>query len=371
MVLRRYGAPLVSLVAVAALIAACSSSGNSSAGGTQSGAATSAKCPIKVAAVGALTGVSAAYAAASKAGIELSADAINKSKQKVLGCPVQVTFIDDGSNTANIPGLLEKAISGGYSYTFLFAVGQDVGLQFMNTQHQLEIGSYGDAGYNDPSKYPYWFDMASSDDAPMVDLAKRLAAAGYRRIALVQSSVANLGGTDQADVQTGLKGTNAQLVVTQSVPLDITDATAVALKVKAAHPDAIIADLYGPPLGVVLQALHTAGLNQPDFGTIWAAAGDIAAETTPADLANYTLDTKANSVQDALPGVDAIGTQALALVPGHKLGAPLSGVLEPYDDLQVWAAAVNGAKSFKSSALKAWLEANGNSVIPGILSLKS
>jgi branched-chain amino acid transport system substrate-binding protein len=364
--IHRYGLAALGLIV---LCASCSSGGGSSATGTGTGTGTAkVSCPVKVAAVAPLSGSSKSYGITEKAGYDLAVKDLNSSAAKVLGCPVQITYLDDASDPTKIPGLITQALSSNqYDYVTQFAVGTPVAVQFFNTEHEFSLGVDGEEAYNKPSTYPLWFDMAGSEDEASRQLAKAVAAAGYKRIALIQSTMSNLGGADQKNISAALQGTGAQLVVTQSVDPTISDASGVALKVQAAHPDAVIADLYGPPLGVVLQALTAQGVTVPRFGAYYAAAGNPSAVAKPSDIANMVVMTYKASVA-GFPGIASFASQVAQALPGHSLPSPITAASFGHDALVTWAAAVNATKSFNGQKLAAWLEANGNTTIPALLS---
>jgi ABC-type branched-subunit amino acid transport system substrate-binding protein len=360
--IHRYGLAALGLIV---LCCSCSSGGGSSTTGT---AAAKVSCPVKVAAVAPLSGSSKSYGYTEKAGYDQAVKDLNNSATKVLGCPVQITYLDDASDSTKIPGLITKALSSGqYDYVTQFALGTPVAVQFFNTEHKLSIGVDGEEAYNDPSTYPLWFDMAGSEDQASRELAKAVAAAGYKRIALIQSTMSNLGGADEKNISEALSGTGSQLVVTQSVDFTISDASGVALKVQAAHPDAVIADLYGPPLGVVLQALTAQGVMVPRFGAYYAAAGNPSAVAKPSDIANMVVMTYAASVA-GFPGIASFAQEVAQTLPGHSLPSPVTAASFGHDALVTWAAAVNSTKSFNDQKLAAWLEANGKAPIPALVS---
>jgi branched-chain amino acid transport system substrate-binding protein len=361
---------IIAVLAVTSLVtAACTSSGGTtSAASSGSADASSVKCPVTVAAIGPLTGASATFGNTEKVGYDLAVNALNSSSKKVLGCKVQITYVDMASNPSNIPGLLTKAYGSNYDYVTQYAQGTDVAVPFFATQNKLSIGSDGQEEFNNPSKYPLWFDMSPSIDQPIQLLGKDLAAAGYKRIALVQSSIGNFGGNDAVDLSNALAGTGTHLVVTQSVPLTIVDATGVAIKVKDAHPDAVIADLYGPALGVVLKALTSAGVTVPRFGGYYAAAGPPSAFAPASEIKDMVIMTYKASVAGAIPGMDAFAAEVAAAVPGHKLTAPITAASFGYDALMAWAAAANATKGFDSQKLADWLAANGHTTIANLIS---
>lgn len=323
-------------------------------------------CPVRIAAIAPLTGRSAAYGTAGKIGREIATETINASEEKVLGCEVEVDYIDNGSDPSKIPGLITRALSQDYAYVTQFAAGTDVALQFFDTQGKLSIGANGEEPYNDPAEFPLWFDMASSINEPIRRLGRDLEEAGHRRIALVQSTIGNFGGNDAKDLEEVLD--EAELVVVESVPLDLADASGVAIKVRDAEPDAVIVDLFGPVLGTVLSALTAEGVDVPRFGGYYAAAGNPAASAEPSEVADMIVSTYRAAIQGGVDGMTDFARKVAERADGGRVNVPITAASFNHDAFIAWAAAVNATGSLEDEVLAAWFEENGDTEMPLLVS---
>jgi branched-chain amino acid transport system substrate-binding protein len=262
------------LFAAAGLLAAASSAS------AQSG-------PVQIGAIEILSGPSAAYGTAIKAGLELALDEINQ-KGVLGGRKVNLTVEDSAANKDQAINAARKLIGrdhvslviGPTLSNEMFAVGPVV-----NERKIPIIGtSTTAAGITDIGPWVFRTSLPESDVIP-VTLAYAKAK-GVKSIALMYANDDAFSKSGFDTMKAAAEKAGLNIVAIESFAGKDTDFSAQLTKIKALKPDAVgISALVEPTSGVLLQARQLGfgketqfvggnGSNSPKLGEIAGAASD-------------------------------------------------------------------------------------------------
>ncbi len=304
--------------------------------------------PIQIGAIEILSGPSAAYGIAIRAGLELALDEINA--QGVLGRKLQLTIEDSAGNKDQAINAARKlvgrdkvvAIIGPTLSNEMFAVGPVV-----NERKIPIIGtSTTAAGITDIGPYVFRTSLPESDVIPVTMAAAK--ARGVKTIALMYANDDAFSKSGFDTMKAAAEKAGLQIVTIESFGSKDTDFSAQLTKVKGLKPDAVgISALVEPVSGVLLQArqlgfgketlfLGGNGSNSPKLGEIAGAAADGLLVGSPwfvgkADPTNQAFVTKFKARFDKNP--DQFAAQA-------------------YDCLYILAAAITRAGAAESDKIR-------------------
>ncbi len=243
--------------------------------------------PIQVGAVEILSGPSAAYGTAIRAGLELALDEINQ-KGILGGRKIQLTVEDSAGNKDQAINAARKLVGrdkvvvviGPTLSNEMFAVGPVV-----NERKIPIIGtSTTAAGITDIGPYVFRTSLPESDVIP-VTLA-RAKARGVKTIALMYANDDAFSKSGFDTMKAAAEKAGLTILATESFSGKDTDFSAQLTKIKALKPDAIgISALVEPVSGVLLQARQLGfgketlfvggnGSNSPKLGEIAGVASD-------------------------------------------------------------------------------------------------
>ncbi len=242
---------------------------------------------IQVGAVEILSGPSAAYGTAIRAGLELALDEINQ-KGILGGRKIQLTVEDSAGNKDQAINAARKLVGRDKVVTVIgptlsnemFAVGPVV-----NERKIPIVGtSTTAAGITDIGPYVFRTSLPESDVIP-VTLA-RAKARGVKSIALMYANDDAFSKSGFDTMKAAAEKAGLTIVAIESFAGKDTDFSAQLTKIKALRPDAIgISALVEPVSGVLLQARQLGfgketlfvggnGSNSPKLGEIAGVASD-------------------------------------------------------------------------------------------------
>ncbi len=244
------------------------------------------EAPIQIGAIEILSGPSAAYGTAIRAGLELALDEVNA--QGVLGRKIALTIEDSAGNKDQAINAARKligrdkvvAVIGPTLSNEMFAVGPVV-----NERKIPIIGtSTTAAGITDIGPYVFRTSLPESDVIPVT-----LAAAKARGVATIALMYANDDAFSKSGFDTmkaAAEKSGLKILTIESFGSKDTDFSAQLTKVRSLKPDAVgISALVEPVSGVLLQARQLGfgretlfiggnGSNSPKLGEIAGAAAD-------------------------------------------------------------------------------------------------
>ncbi|GAA1851068.1 hypothetical protein GCM10009836_33810 [Pseudonocardia ailaonensis] len=284
--LARTGAAVVA-AALTLGLAACGSSAGAAGGGQSS---------FRILAVAPLSGSVAAFGAGAKTAIDAAVKVVN-GEGGIAGRTVEVTYVDDAGTPTQAVSVLQRELASGTTYDFAFlgsTSGEALAMVPIADQHKLlSCTQAGSDALNDGSKYPYFFGASTSlvqNAAATVDQVKK---AGYRSAAaLVDNNERGVGTL--AGFQTALDKAGIPLASEKLDPT-ATDATAQLAKLKAANPDVLLLDAYGPTAAVMLSSVKKLGWNIPVVGSATMAGNDFTS-IPPAAYQGVVLRTAAMNI---------------------------------------------------------------------------
>jgi branched-chain amino acid transport system substrate-binding protein len=243
--------------------------------------------PVQVGAIEILSGPSAAYGVAIKAGLELALDEVNQ-KGVLGGRKIQLTVEDSAANKDQAINGARKligrdkvvAIIGPTLSNEMFAVGPVV-----NERKVPIVGtSTTAAGITAIGPYVFRTSLPESDVIPVtLALAK---SRGVKTIALMYANDDAFSKSGFDTMKAAAEKAGLNILAIESFGNKDTDFSAQLTKIKALKPDAVgISALVEPVSGVLLQARQLGfgketlfiggnGANSPKLGEIAGAASD-------------------------------------------------------------------------------------------------
>ena len=320
-----------------------------------------ALAPIQIGAVEILTGPSAAYGTAIRAGLELALDEVNEAG--VLGRKVQLTIEDSAGNKDQAINAARKligrdkvvAIIGPTLSNEMFAVGPVV-----NERKIPIIGtSTTAAGITDIGPYVFRTSLPESDVIPVTLAAAK--ARGVKTIALMYANDDAFSKSGFDTMKAAAEKAGLQILTIESFGSKDTDFSAQLTKVKSLKPDAIgVSALVEPVSGVLLQARQLGigketlfiggnGSNSPKLGEIASAAADGLLVGSPWFIAKQ----------------DAINTAFVAKFRARFNKDPDQFSAQAYDCLHILASAITRAGAAEPEKIREALLATQNSGVMG------
>ncbi len=243
--------------------------------------------PVQVGAIEILSGPSAAYGTAIKAGLELALDQINQ-KGVLGGRKIQLTVEDSAGNKDQAINAARKLIGrdkvaliiGPTLSNEMFAAGP-----VANERKIPIVGTSTTAvGITDIGPYVFRTSLPESDVIPVTMAAAK--ARGVKTIALMYANDDAFSKSSYETMKSAAEKAGLKIVAEESFSQKDTDFSAQLTKIKGLHPDAVgIAALVEPTTGVLLQARQLGfgnetlfiggnGSNSPKVGEIAGAASD-------------------------------------------------------------------------------------------------
>ncbi len=243
--------------------------------------------PVPVGAIEILTGPSAAYGVAIKAGLELALEEIN-AKGVLGGRKIALTVEDSAANKDQAINAARKLIGRDKVVTIIgptlsnemFAVAPVV-----NERKVPIIGtSTTAAGITEIGPYVFRTSLPESDVIPVTLAAAK--ARGVKTIALMYANDDAFSKSGFDTMKAAAEKAGLKILTVESFANKDTDFSAQLTKIKAMKPDAVgISALVEPVSGVLLQARQLGfgketlfiggnGSNSPKLGEIAGAASD-------------------------------------------------------------------------------------------------
>ena len=357
----------ITLCGVGALVAvaACSSSNGSSAGDTaaRSSAASSAGSStggLTVLDIAAQSGILAEVGKDQEYGVKAAVAAVNAAGG-VNGKPVTVTYVDDGSTGTQAVSVLAQALSSGSRPDVVLPGStstEGVPLAPILMKDKIfTVTHSATTTLSNASKFPYLFGTIFPAAQMESTLADGLIAKGFKKVAIV-SSDDELGQSGASALQAALQAGGASASV-ELVPDTSVDATPQLEALKAANPDVLVIDNFGPSAAAVLKARAELGWTIPTYGSENLAADNLSQIATPAELKGVTiLCLTYGVIGNPAQQTTAFKTfyQGVTALNGGQFTFGINDEIVGWDDVIVAAAAANKAHSTNAAAMQAAAE---------------
>ncbi|TRW45886.1 ABC transporter substrate-binding protein [Georgenia yuyongxinii] len=271
----------IALAAGAALLlAACGSgaSGNAAAGSTV-GSGDGAE-PIKIGAVLSLSGAAAAFGVPERNAAEVAVDFINDNGG-IDGRPLELVVVDDKTDPTEAARAAQSLIA---DEGVIAIVGASTGSGTLAMapvaakQGVPVLAPNGTIGVTNPEEdfFPYVFRTSVSDEVTIPALLDRAKADGATDIAVFYQEDAL--GRFSAELLEELDADDDDftIVASASVPLEATDVSAQATRIRDAKPDAVLMPLSSVGVGgSFLRSASDLGLEVPMYGALAVAQNAI------------------------------------------------------------------------------------------------
>jgi branched-chain amino acid transport system substrate-binding protein len=345
------------MVAVAALLAACGSSGTSP-GDTAKGLPST----IRLYSIQDLTGVSAAIGGSDEQGMNLAVSEING--QRFLGSSkLTISYGDSATTPSTGADVATQAVAGSYAVVFgspTSTVAQAEAPIFARS-HQPAV--FTQAGGGGVLIGPSIFRMTNQQATRLPLTLDWLHSRGARKVAVLQDSDnATLSGLTQV-VEADASGLHMQVVGVVSVLLTQSDISAAITKLLSYHPDAIQLNVQPTQNPTAVAEIRRAGFSGPIGAQDGAGGGVLAGAGAAADGVTWAADWFAGAAAKFGPTSEDFAKDYQA-----RYGqAPTNFAAEAFDAVWFAARALKEANSVNRADVTAALTKIGQDGFDGVL----
>src|ERR1700722_1454067 len=346
-------------------VAACSSNGSSAAGDNAAGSsaassAGSSSGGLSILDVAAQSGALAEVGKDQEYGVKAAVAAINAAGG-VNGKPVTVTYVDDASTGTQAVSVLSQALSSGSRPDVVLPGStstEGVPLAPILMKDKIfTVTHSATTTLSNASEFPYLFGTIFPAAQMEGTLADELISKGFKKVAIV-SADDELGKSGSSALKAALQAKGIATTV-ELVPDTSVDATPQLEALKAANPDVLVIDNFGPSAAAVLKARAELGWNIPAYGSENLAADNLSQITTPAELKGLTLLCLTYGViGNPAQQTTAFKTfyQGVTALNGGRFTFGINDEIVGWDDVIVAVAAANEAHSTNAAAMQAAAE---------------
>src|ERR1700733_5594168 len=351
-------------------VAACSSSngsssssaaaGDNAAGGSAASSAANSSGGLSILDVAAQSGPLAEVGKDQEYGVKAAVAAINAAGG-VNGKPVTVTYVDDASTGTQAVSVLSQALSSGSRPDAVLPGStstEGVPLAPILMKDKIfTVTHSATTTLSNASEFPYLFGTIFPAAQMESTLADGLIAKGFKKVAIV-SADDELGQSGSSALKAALQAKGIATTV-ELVPDTSVDATPQLEALKAANPDVLVIDNFGPSAAAVLKARAELGWNIPAYGSENLAADNLSQITTPAELKGLTLlcltyGVIGNPAQQTTAFKSFY--QGVTALNGGRFTFGINDEIVGWDDVIVAVAAAEKAHSTSATALQAAAE---------------
>lgn len=330
--------------------------------------------PIKIGFSMALTGGLSGGGKAALVAVRMWAADVN-AKGGLLGRPVELTYYDDQSNPATVPGIYSKLLDvdkvdliiSGYANAAIMPV-----MPIVMQRNLLIMGTFG-VGINDSYNYKRYFAAA-----PLGPNSREAMSDGFFEVAMTMNpkpKTIALVGADADFTQNALYGAreNAkkhglQVVYDNTYPPKTAEFSQIVRAVQATNPDLVYVASYPPDSVGIIRAVKQVGLKAQMFGGGMVGLQYGAQKAQLGSLLNGIVAFEYYVPEPTMqfPGIEAFLERYQ--VAATKEGVdPLGFYIPPfvYAEMQVLEQAIKTVKSLDNEKLADHLRANAFSTIVG------
>ncbi len=258
---RKVGLIMIPIVALA--LAACS--GPSVGGGGQS-SSSAPSGPVKIGAIGPLTGPASTYGIAEQNGIQMAIDEWN-AKGGLLGSDISMEVRDSKADPSTATTQALQLVQADNVNAIFGPIINSCALAVAQISDQLAVPVMGTLGATTPvvypngasaAPYPWVYRVLVSSPVQVQALVDYGTKKGLKKWAMVYQNDA-YGQPTVDDLKAALKKDGGTLVDSEAIAAGATDATAQAQAVVAAKPDVVLVWTVQAPASKVVAALASAG----------------------------------------------------------------------------------------------------------------
>jgi branched-chain amino acid transport system substrate-binding protein len=348
------------LVAVAACSSSDSSAGDTAAGSSATSSAGSSSGGLTILDIAAQSGILAEVGKDQEYGVKAAVAAVNAAGG-VNGKPVAVTYVDDGSTGTQAVSVLAQALSSGSRPDVVLPGStstEGVPLAPILMKDKIfTVTHSATTTLSNASKFPYLFGTIFPAAQMEGTLAGELVSKGFKKAAIV-SSDDELGQSGSSALQAALQAKGVSATV-ELVPDTSVDATPQLEALKAANPDVLVIDNFGPSAAAVLKARAELGWTIPAYGSENVAADNLSQIASPAELKGLTIQCLTYGViGNPAQQTTTFKTfyRGVTALNGGQFTFGINDEIVGWDDVIVAAAAANKAHSTNAAAMQAAAE---------------
>ncbi|MGO4384736.1 ABC transporter substrate-binding protein [Specibacter sp. RAF43] len=319
--------------------------------------------PIKIGAVLSLTGPAAAFGIPERNAAQVAVDKVN-AEGGIKGRQLELVVADDKTNPTEAARAAQRLIS---SQGVVAIVGSSTGsgtlaMAPVAAQNKVPVlAPNGTIGVTDPAQsfFPWVFRTSVSDTVTIPALLERAKKDGHRKIAVFYQEDALGRFSAELLQKMDAKDDQFEIVSAAAVPLEATDVSAQATKIREAKPDAVILPLSSVGVGgSFLRTTHELGLNVPMYGAL-AVAQDAIIKNAGEEASKRLI--VANMINPSAPTVEQQKLYDLIRKAGNE---PAGGFADLFgaNSIAVAAAALKEASTVSGEGLRDALE-NGKEYV--------
>ena len=279
---RRRGALGAALVGAAMLAAAC--------GGTSSTGSTTSSTPFHLQVIGAVSGPLSGVGNAQIQSVRAAVQNLNKSGG-INGHKIELSVSDEQSDATKAASVATDVVNQGSKPDMIY-MAETAGpvlamLPIVTRAKILSFSLVGAVAADDPTKYPYDFNLSPISAYHEKAVVTYLQSKNYRKIGFMVGNDAS-GQAVVAGFNDAVKGTGLN-VVQETFQSNGLDFTANLEHLKAQNPDVLVLSANQPAVGYILKNRKLLGWDIPVVGDITVASNDLPKLAGVDALNNVTL----------------------------------------------------------------------------------
>lgn len=371
---------MAAIIAMALVVAACGDGGSSSSssstpsessttsaeGSGGEGAETAAKvdCPVHGLVISNFTGEGAENGEGTKAALKIALKKVEESGG-VLGCPLEITYKDDGSDyTKDLPLMQEAVGQQDYAWVMNNDYGCATTAPFITREKLFSVSSCSLPGFANPKYNPMSFDTQFNNEHIEAFTGEYLPKKGFKKVAYITDTSA-FGKGDAQVLGESLEKNGGELVDTEYAELSAVDFTSALNRAKGADPEVLVINLFGPAVGHVMANLKTMGWEVPVFFSGSSPYSSLQQLGVPLDQAEGIegVTISANSYPSSKPAEELLKDLQAENV---EINGGLGLFTQPADALTTFAWTANKAGSLDPEKLTETLAESGDVKIPNL-----
>lgn len=347
----------VTAIAVALVLAGCSSPSAPSPTDAQE------DCTTKILLATNVTGGGSANGTANVNGMDAAMETIN-DEGGVLGCTLEYDVVDDTSDYTKSLPLVQAAI-GTTDYAAVVAgdFGSTSIAPYLNRQGMFGFIINSALGIAVPDVNPNLFNVSSpvaSHAGPLMDY---IADEGNKSVALLVDTTAT-GASAAAAYTAAAIAAGMTVTATETVELSAVNMTPAVQRPQASGADAVVFNVFGAAAGYFVRDYRASGWDAPLFGGSSVQQTNLATLVPESDLKDIVI---AGFAVNTTPSSDAAQTLVDQIkAQGKEITTALALSATAHDTAILFAWAANGAGSLDPQAITDYLSENGDVDVPNL-----
>jgi branched-chain amino acid transport system substrate-binding protein len=311
-----------------------------------------------------LTGAGSENGTTVKSGAEVAIDQVNEAGG-IMGCPIEMKTVDDGSDYTQTLPLLQKATSEEqYSMVMSMDFGCVTTAPYITREKLLSLSACAQTHFAN-SENPTIFDTDYVAARPAMVAVKHLLDEGQKKIALLVDNT-QLGADDIAAVTPIIEENGGTITDTERLSEEGVNFSSAVQRAKASDPEAVFSDMFGAAAGHLKTDINAAGWEVPRAGGQSETATSFEQLKVPLSLLKNT--TLVGSASMALPSTP-LREEFIEELEAHGVDIKtfMFAYAAAHDDITLFAWAANQTESLDAETIAQKLHETGEVKVPGLV----